>query len=109
MKKIATTYRIDAVLKEGLSKLSKLRRQPRNRLVNEAIREYVAKYTMEAEHELESSLEDLRAYRKSDPRFERAIEAFAEAELTVKEDPAEGTVIETVSPRESAVLKHLND
>ncbi len=44
----------------------------------------------ELEADLEASLEDLRAYRKSDPCFERAIADYFDAEASLKEDPAEG-------------------
>ena len=73
MEKIATTFRLDPVVKAGLSKLSTLRGRSLNSLANEAIREFVAKRILEAEDDLEASLEDLRAYRKSDPDFEQAI------------------------------------
>lgn len=109
MERIATTFRIDPVVKEGLSKLSKLKHQSLNQLANEAIKEFVARRTLEVVDELESTLEDLRAYRKSDPNFERAIAAFAEAEITVKHDPAEGRVVTEAGRTEAVVLNLLND
>lgn len=109
MGRVATTFRIDPVVKDGLSKLSTLRGRSLNSLANEAIREFVARRTLEAESELEASLEDLRAYRKSDPDFAQAIAAFVEAEITVEPDPAEGRVVEQAGPAESAVLNVLND
>ena len=96
MGRVATTFRIDPVVKVGLSKSSKLMHVSLNHLANEAIRAFVARRTLEVENELESTLEDLRAYRKSDPDFERAIAAFVEAEMTAKHDPAEGRVVTKV-------------
>ena len=108
MARVATTFRIDPVVKAGLSKLSTLRGRSLNSLANEAISEFVVKGTLEAESDLEASLEDLRAYRKSDPDFEKAIAAFVEAETTAEHDPAEGRVVEKTGPAETAVLKKLN-
>jgi len=109
MERVATTFRIEPVLKEGLSKLSRLEHRSLNQLANQAIKEFVAKRIVEVEDDLESTLEDLRAYRKRDPDFESAIAEFVEAEVTVKDDPAEGRVIKQVGPAESLVLDLLND
>ncbi len=109
MARVATTFRIDPVVKAGLSKLSALMHKSLNHLANEAIREYVARRTLEVEDELESTLEDLRAYRKSDPNFEQAIAEVVEAEMTAKHDPAEGRVVTEVGRNESTVLDLLND
>ena len=52
------------------------------------------------EKALEASLSKLRAYRKKDPGFKRAMAAFVEAEATVK-DPLEGEVVEGPNDEES--------
>ena len=109
MKRVATTFRIDPVVKAGLYKLSKLKHESLNQLANEAFKEFVARRTLEVEDELESTLEDLRAYRKSDPNFERAIAEFVEAEMTAEHDPAEGRVVTEVGRNETVVLDLLND
>ncbi len=109
MERVATTFRIDPVVKTGLSKLSKLTRKSLNQLANEAIKEFVARRTLEVEDELEATLEDLRAYRKSDPDFEHAIAEVVEAEMTVKHDPAEGRVVTEIGRNEAVVLDLLND
>ena len=118
MSKKATTFRIEPLAMEGLVKLSAILDKPLNKLANEAIREYVARRALSLERELETTLEDLRAYRKRDPNFEKSIGKFIEAELSVKDDPAEGSVfIEEsemgatgeVGPAQRAVLKALND
>jgi len=98
MERTATTFRLDPVVKEGLVKLSKLQHRSLNQLANEAIAEFVHRSISEVENELQSTLEDLRAYRKRDPRFERAIEAVVEAEVTAHEDPAEHTSTATRQP-----------
>lgn len=109
----ATTFRIDPIVEEGLAKLSAILHRPRNKLVNEAIREYVARRTLTLTSELESTLEDLRAYRERDPDFDQAIAQFADAELAARSDPAEGTVFvedddlptDRLGPAQTAVLK----
>ena len=105
----ATTFRIDPVIKAGLVKLSKLLGQPLNKLANEALREYVGRRILEVEDELESTLKDLRAYRKSDPNFDHAIAEFVEAETTVKHDPAEGRIVSQIGPTESVVRELLSE
>ena len=109
MDKVATTFRLDPVVKAGLSKLSELQHQSLNQLANQAIKEFVARRIVEVENELESTLADLRAYRKSDPDFERAMIAVVEAEVAAKDDPAEGTVVKDVGQTEAVVLDLLND
>ena len=109
MERVATTLRIEPVLKEGLSKLSRLERRSLNQLANQAIKEFVARRMVEVEDDLESTLEDLRAYRKRDPDFEHAVAQFVEAEVTAKDDPAEGRVVRQVGPTESMMLDLLDD
>ena len=93
----------------GMVKLSKLLGKPLNKLANDALGEYVVRRTLEVEDDLESTLEDLRAYRKSDPNFERAIAEFVEAEATVKHDPAEGRMVSRIGPTESVVRELLSE
>ena len=99
----ATTFRIDPGIKGALVKLSKLLGQPLNKLANEALGEYVVRRTLEVEDGLESTLEDLRAYRKNDPNFKRVIAEFVEAEATADHDPAEGRVVTETGPTVSMV------
>jgi predicted transcriptional regulator len=105
----ATTFRIDPVVRDGLFKLSALLGRPANQLANDALREYVDRRIGEVEDDLESTLADLRAYRKSDPNFDRAIAEFVEAEVNLKDDPAEGKLVEPVGPTEAKVLALLDE
>lgn len=86
------TLRIDAAERAALQSLSKIEGRPINQLLNEAIKAYLHRRG-EQESSLETNLEKLRAYRQRDPRFEKAITAFVEAEASV-EDPLEGEVVE---------------
>ena len=105
----ATTYRIDPVVQTGLSTLSKVLGRSQNQLVNEAVRDFVARRSREVEMDLEATLEALRAYRKNDPNFERAIEDYVDAEASLKEDPAEGRRVEDIGPTQKRVLELLNE
>lgn len=65
----------------------------RRKIVNQALAEFLAKATPQLRHDLEGTLQKLRAYRSKDPDFESAIERFAEAEAEatrVNEDAHEG-------------------
>jgi len=104
VQKLATTFRLDAYCREGLARLSKLWHQPANKIVNEAVREYLARQTAKVENELTETLKDLRAYRKRDPDFKNAIAAFADAEVSASGDPAEGRVVKkSAGPAQAAV------
>ena len=104
----ATTYRIDPALQKGLSTLSKALGRPQNQLVNEAVRDFVARRSREVEVDLEAAPEILRAYRKTDTDFERAIEDYVDAEASLKEDPAEGQRADEIGPAHKRVLELLN-
>ena len=86
------TLRLDPAERNALKHLSKIVRRPVNQLVIEAIKNYLARKS-DKELSLEESLASLRAYRKADPGFKRAIAAFVESEATLK-DPLEGKVVE---------------
>ena len=83
------------------------------------MRKYVARRISEVELELTSTLDELRAYRLSDPEFARSFDKFIDAEMAVaaKDDPAEGRVFveksragtaAKVGPAQTALLKVLN-
>lgn len=108
MARKATTYRIDPVVQSGLAILSKVLGRPQNQLVNEAVRDFVARRSREIEVDLEATLESLRAYRKSDPRFERAIADYVDAEASLTEDPAEGQKAAGIGPAQTRILELLN-
>ncbi len=92
MTRVAFTLRIDAEERVALENLSKVEGRPINQLLNEAIKAYLSRRGRK-ERSLEANLAGLRAYRKQDPEFRRAIAAFVEAEASL-EDPLEGEPIE---------------
>jgi predicted transcriptional regulator len=92
MARVPFTLRIDARERAALQNLSKVEGRPINQLLNEAIKIYLSRRGQK-ERELEATLADLRAYRKQDPGYRRAIAAFVEAEATL-DDPLEGEPVE---------------
>ncbi len=108
MPRKATTYRIDPIVQAGLSELSKVLGRPQNQLVNEAVRDFVARRVKQVEVELEATLESLRAYRKSDPNFDRALADYVDAEASLQEDPAQGQRAGDFGPAQTRILELLN-
>ena len=94
MARIPFTLRIDAEERSALENLSKIEGRPINQLLNDAIKSYL-RLRGKKERSLEAQLANLRAYRKRDPKFERAIAAFVEAEASL-EDPLEGELLEGI-------------
>lgn len=92
MTRRAFTLRIDAAEHAALKKLSKIEERPINQLLNDAIKAYLNKKGPR-ERDLEATLAGLRAYRRRDPGFKRAIAAFVEAEASIV-DPVEGEPVE---------------
>src|SRR3970040_1096252 len=87
----ATTFRLDPRLEKGLVLLGEVRRVPLNRLVNEAVGEYLDPRAATVEAELEETLRRVKAYRQADADFESAISKFADAEgKSAAQDPVEG-------------------
>ena len=109
MTRKATTYRIDPIVQAGLALLSKVLGRPQNQLVNEAVRDFVARRSKEVEADLEATLESLRAYRKNDPNFERAIADWVDAEASLTEDPAEGHRAMDIGPAQARMIELLDE
>jgi hypothetical protein len=90
-RKKATTIRLDPLIEQGLYLLQAVVKRPVNKIVNEALAEYIDRGTAKLEVDFEETLARLREYRRSDPGFKRAIKAFADAEATYgSQDPVEG-------------------
>jgi predicted transcriptional regulator len=102
--KKVTTIRLDPAVKDRLYRLSIFTNQSINALTNEALREFIESRSLELEKELESTLENVRAIRKSDPGFKRGIAAFAKAEAALEHDPVEGKVIAKLTPAQKKAL-----
>lgn len=88
----ATTIRLEPELQSGLELLQSILHQPVNKMVNEAVAIFVSRRKAKVEADLEAVLAKLKAYKRRDRDFERAIRQFAEAEASLGgDDPAEGT------------------
>jgi predicted DNA-binding protein len=92
MNRTAVTLRINAEERNALKNLSKIEGRPINQILNDAIKSYLRQQG-EKERRLEATLNSLKAYRKKDPEFKRALAEFVEAEATLN-DPLEGTPFE---------------
>lgn len=100
----ATTFRLDPRLQKGLALLGEVRRVPVNRLVNEAVGEYLETRAASVEAELQETLRRVKAYRDADPNFESAISKFADAESELAtEDPVEGRTTRAKGPTQRLV------
>lgn len=97
MSRTAFTLRIDAAERVALENLSRIEGRPMNQLLNEAIKGYLRQRGRK-ERSLEANLASLRAYRKKDPGFRKAMQEFVEAEATL-DDPLEGELTGT-KPKE---------
>jgi hypothetical protein len=92
MTRVPFTLRMDQEERAALQAQSKIEGRPINQLLNDAIKNYLSQRTPK-ERTLEANLAKLRAYRKKDPGFDRAVAAFVEAEASL-DDPLEGKAIE---------------
>lgn len=99
MKK-ASTFRLHEDLQAGLDLISQLQHRPKNKLVNEAVAEYVTRHALQTEDELQAVLRRVKAYQKADPDFTSAIAAFTEAEAVHSKDadPMEGRPASSAGP-----------
>ena len=105
----ATTIRLDPFIEIGLQLLQSKIKRPINKIVHDALADYIEKGAMDMEADIEDTLRRLRQYRRSDPGFKRAIAAFVDAEATYgSRDPVEGrTISEQPGPAVSMVRERL--
>jgi predicted nucleotidyltransferase len=80
MARKASIFRLDPAAQSALAQLSQLLGRPMNKLVNEAVRDYLLK-TSPRERELEGTLASLRAYRARDLRVAETSVAYHGTEL----------------------------
>jgi predicted DNA-binding protein len=100
----ATTFRLKPKLQEGLTLLSRVLRKPQNRLVNEAVEDFLKVRSQKIESDLAEILKRLKTYRKKDPKFEAAIAEVVDAEARFgSEDPAEGSTQPNVGHAQTVV------
>jgi predicted transcriptional regulator len=89
----ATTIRLKAELITGLTLLQHILKKPMNRMINEAVRLYVERQSVQVETDLKDVLERIKAYRRSDPSYKKMWDEFVDAEARYgKDDPVEGRI-----------------
>lgn len=95
----AKTLRLIPEFEEGLALLRRTLGKPVNKMVNEAVGEYIEKRTAEIETDLTGVLEQIKAYRRADPHFRRDLDGFVNAEAAHgAADPMEGVVYDVEPP-----------
>ena len=93
----ASTIRLRPELQAALDKISNHLERPKNKLVNQAVAEFLEKTSFRLREDIEDTLENLRAYRAKDPNFEADIERFAAAEAAyASEDTHEAKMDDSV-------------
>ncbi len=109
MARVPFTLRIETEERAALENLSKIEGRPVNQLLNEAIKSFLGRRGPK-ERGLAVNLAQLRAYRKRDPKFQRAIAAFVESEASF-DDPVEGQVVsgelKAIGPTQSKIREML--
>lgn len=96
---VATTVRLDPGLHEGLELLREALARPVNKMINEAVREFLAVRTARTQHELAGMAARLEQYRRRDPGFKQAMARSVESEAALgAEDPAEGRRLAVDAP-----------
>ena len=106
------TLRLEPICEVGLGILKGVLHKSLNKMVNEAVAEYIKKSTVQVEAETGSVLTQLKAYRRADPTFQQDKDAFisAEAEFGAT-DRMEGVIYKVArrrsptSPKASAPKK----
>lgn len=78
----ASTIRLRPELQSALDAISNHLDRPKNKIVNQAVAEFLEKTTFRLKDDLEGTLRKLNAYRIKDPHFETEIERFVVAEST---------------------------
>ena len=95
----AKTLRLAPEFEAGLALLKGVLGVPVNKMVNEAVGEYIRKRSAEVEADLTGVLEQVKAYRRADPHFKQARSRLVEAEaLGSRHDPVEGVVVDVEPP-----------
>ena len=93
------TLRLEPAFEVGLSLLKGVLHKPVNKMVNEAVGEYIRKRTAEVEADLTGVLAQIKSYRQADPDFKQAIAAFAKAEARHGAgDPLDGVMVDVEPP-----------
>lgn len=81
-----TPVRLEPRLRHGLSVLQAVLKTPVNKLINQAVSDFLTTRTAQVETDLEAVLKQVKEYRKRDPRFEKAFRRTVAAEAKAARD-----------------------
>ena len=89
----ASTVRLNPNLQSALDKISGHLGKTKNKIVNEALADYLEKSGLQLRNDIDGALQKLRAYRSKDPSYKADIERFAKDEsVHAAKDAHEGSV-----------------
>jgi hypothetical protein len=95
----AKTLRLAPEFEAGLALLKGVLGVPVNKMVNEAVGDYIRKRSAEVEADLTGVLDQVKAYRRADPHFKQARARLVKAAaLGTRHDPVEGVVVDVEPP-----------
>lgn len=93
------TMRLEPLNEEGLALLKDALGVPMNKMVNEAVGEYVQRRTKSLEATLSGALERVKAHRRADPTFAKDLAEFVSSEAKHgAKDPLEGETYDVTPP-----------
>jgi hypothetical protein len=93
------TLRLSPEYEAGLALLKGVLGMPVNKMVNEAVGEYIRKRSAEVEADLAGVLAQVKAYRRADPQFKQARARWVDAEARLGgDDPVEGVMVDVAPP-----------
>ena len=94
-----TTIRLDEAVQKGLQVLEAHSgvKRPLNKWVNIALAALIDRQAATLERELDQALRNIKAYRKTDPGYRRAIRAFIDAEVAFAANHAYQPVVKVVT------------
>jgi predicted DNA-binding protein len=91
----AKTLRLTPEYEAGLDLLKGVLGKAVNKMVNEAVGEYIKKHTETVRMDLETLLARVQTYRLKDPEFNHAAQRLVESEVRLTgKDPVEGVRVE---------------
>ena len=93
----ASTIRLQPELQAALNTISAHLDRPKNKLVNQAVAEFLEKTTYQLRNDLDETLQELNAYRRKDPNFAAAIEGVVVDEAAHAQGDAHEGEVETGS------------
>jgi hypothetical protein len=93
------TLRLAPEFEAGLALLKGVLGVPVNKMVNEAVGEYIRRRSAQVEADLTDVLDQVKAYRRADPHFKLARSRLVEAEASGgRHDAVEGVVVDVEPP-----------